>query len=169
MLSANLPATHLAALHCSARAAHPAAAKPQPLLAACSSRGRAPQALSGPRGASLATTAVGPSGSSHPGAASRPADRIQVVAEATAQAERPVEVASDAAPRLHVGPPAFIKATGRIVASEQRVPEAARGARLPALAPLWFCCGSGWVAGRRCAPEFVRCTAPADLLCYGAV
>jgi hypothetical protein len=56
-------------------------------------------------------------GGSWPVGGERLADRA-VQAEATLQAERPTSVVDESLPRLHVGPPAFIKATGRIVASE---------------------------------------------------
>ena len=105
-----------------ARGRHPSLFLGPSPSAACALRSR-PAA---PRGALQAQQAVGPGGSSHPAAGGRPAElRAQVVAEATLQAERPTAApgveyaAADAAPRPHVGPPAYVKATGRVVASER--------------------------------------------------
>jgi hypothetical protein len=56
-------------------------------------------------------------GGSWPAGGERPTERA-VQAEATLQAERPISFVDESLPRLHVGPPAYVKATGRIVASE---------------------------------------------------
>lgn len=105
---------------------------------ACPAQGRA--VLSGPPPAKLhgcvlrchrapaLTPAAGPRRSSHVQQAvggSRSSDRhvqaeATLQAEATVQVERPAELLESAVPRTHIGPPAYVKATGRIVASECR-------------------------------------------------
>lgn len=100
------PSSHAAQLQ--GRAPQP---RPPTLAAACrqpSLRPRAPAAVR-----ALVQPALGGSGGSR-------APERDVQAEATLQAERPVAHVDSAAPRPHVGPPAHVQATGRIVASGWR-------------------------------------------------